>query len=133
MTSRHISVWIDAAPEVAYAIAADPEQLPRWASGLAAGKLRQTADGWVADSPMGAVTIEFSPVNDFGVLDHVVRLPSGEAVYNPMRVVPAGEGQQRCEVVFTVRQREGMTDEEFESDVATVAADLERLRGLVEG
>ena len=133
MTSRHVSVWIDAAPEVAYAIAADPEQLPRWASGLAAGKLRQTADGWVADSPMGAVTIEFSPVNDFGVLDHVVRLPSGEAVYNPMRVVPAGEGQQRCEVVFTVRQREGMTDEEFESDVATVAADLERLRGLVEG
>jgi polyketide cyclase/dehydrase/lipid transport protein len=133
VTSRHVSVWIDAAPEVAYAIAADPEQLPRWASGLAAGKLRQTADGWVADSPMGAVTIEFSPVNDFGVLDHVVRLPSGEAVYNPMRVVPAGEGQQRCEVVFTVRQREGMTDEEFESDVATVAADLERLRGLVEG
>jgi hypothetical protein len=131
--SRHVSVWIDAAPEVAYAIAADPEQLPRWASGLAEGKLRQTADGWVADSPMGEVTIEFSPGNDFGVLDHVVRLPLGESVYNPMRVVPAGEGQQRCEVVFTVRQREGMTDEEFESDAATVAADLERLRRLVEG
>ena len=37
MTSRHISVWIDAAPEVVYAIGADPEQLPRWASGLAEG------------------------------------------------------------------------------------------------
>ena len=34
---RHVSVWIDVAPEVAYAIAADPEQLPRWASGLAGG------------------------------------------------------------------------------------------------
>ncbi len=130
--SRHVSVWIDVAPEVAYAIAADPEQMPRWASGLAAGGLRQTADGWVADSPMGQVTVEFAPPNEYGVLDHVVRMPSGEAVYNPLRVIPAGEGQPRCEVVFTVRRREGMTDEEFEGDVATVTADLDRLRQLAE-
>ena len=133
MNSRHVSVWIDVAPDVAYAIAADPEQLPRWASGLAAGGLRQTADGWVADSPMGQVIVEFAPANDYGVLDHVVRLPSGEAVYNPLRVIPAGEGQPRCEVVFTVRRRPGMADEEFESDVMTVAADLDRLRRLAEG
>ena len=44
------STTIDAAPEVVYAIAADPQQLTRWASGLAAGGLRQTADGWVANS-----------------------------------------------------------------------------------
>ena len=54
------------------------------------------------------------------------------AVYNPLRVIPAGEGQARCEVVFTVRRRPEMTDEEFESDVATVAADLDRLRALAE-
>jgi hypothetical protein len=133
VTSRHVSVWIDAAPEVAYAIAADPAQLPRWASGLAEGALRRTADGWVADSPMGEVIIEFAPINEYGVLDHVVRMPSGEAVYNPLRVIPAGEGETRCEVVFTVRRRPGMTDEEFDSDVATVAADLDRLRQLAEG
>jgi hypothetical protein len=133
VTSRHVSVWIDAAPEVAYAIAADPAQLPRWASGLAEGALRRTADGWVADSPMGEVIIEFAPINEYGVLDHVVRMSSGEAVYNPLRVIPAGEGQARCEVVFTVRRRPGMTDEEFDSDVATVAADLDRLRQLAEG
>jgi hypothetical protein len=131
--SRHVSVWVDVAPDVVYAIAADPEQLPRWASGLADGALRRTADGWVADSPMGEVVIEFAPANEFGVLDHVVRMPSGEAVYNPMRVMPAGENRPRCEVVFTVRQRPGMTDEEFESDAATVAADLDRLRRLAEG
>ncbi|MDT5101470.1 MAG: hypothetical protein QOC76_5207 [Mycobacterium sp.] len=133
MTSRHVSVWIDAAPDVAYAIAADPAQLPRWASGLAEGALRRTADGWVADSPMGEVIIEFAPINEYGVLDHVVRMPSGEAVYNPLRVIPAGEGQARCEVVFTVRRRPGVTDEEFDSDIATVAADLDRLRQLAEG
>ncbi len=132
MTSRHVSVWVDVAPDVVYAIAADPQQLPRWASGLAESALRQTADGWVADSPMGEVIVEFAPPNEFGVLDHVVRMPSGEAVYNPLRVIPAGEGQRRCEVVFTVRRRAGMTDEEFESDVATVAADLDRLRRLAE-
>lgn len=133
MTSRHVSVWIDAAPDVAYAIAADPAQLPRWASGLAEGALRRTADGWVADSPMGEVIIEFAPINEYGVLDHVVRMPSGEAVYNPLRVIPAGEGQARCEVVFTVRRRPDVTDEEFDSDIATVAADLDRLRQLAEG
>jgi hypothetical protein len=128
-----VSVWVEAAPDVVYAIAADPGQLPRWASGLAEGALRQTADGWVADSPMGEVVIEFAPTNEFGVLDHVVRMPSGEAVYNPMRVVPAGEDELRCEVVFTLRKRAGMTDSEFDADAATVAEDLERLRRLAEG
>jgi len=132
MTSRHVSVWIDAAPEVAYAIAADPEQLPRWASGLAEGGLRQTADGWVADSPMGQVTVEFSPPNAFGVLDHVVRLPSGEAVYNPLRVIPGGVGKAQCEVLFTVRRRPGMTEAQFDADAAAVAADLDTLRRLLE-
>ncbi len=132
MTSRHVSVWVDAAPDVVYAIAADPTQLPRWASGLAEGALRQTAKGWVADSPMGEVTVEFAPANQFGVLDHVVRMSDGQTVYNPLRVVPAGEGEARCEVVFTVRRRADMTDEEFDRDVATVAADLERLRDLAQ-
>lgn len=132
MTSRHVSVWIDAAPEVVYAIAADPQQLPRWASGLAESALRQTAEGWVADSPMGEVIVEFAPANEYGVLDHVVRMPSGEAVYNPFRVIPAGEGQAACEAVFTVRRRPGMTDEEFDGDAATVAADLDRLKRLAE-
>jgi hypothetical protein len=139
MESRHVSVWIEAAPEATYEFAADPKTWPRWAAGLAAGGLRQTADGWVADSPMGRVIVEFSVPNTFGVLDHVVRLPSGEAVYNPMRVVPAGvsgpgeHGGPRCEVVFSVRRRPGMTSDEFEADAAAVAADLMTLKRLVEG
>jgi len=115
-----------------YEFAADPQTWPRWAAGLAEGGLRQSADGWVADSPMGLVTVEFTPANAFGVLDHVVRLPTGEAVYNPMRVIPGGVGEDRCEVLFTVRRRDGMTEEQFDADVAAVAADLETLRRLVE-
>jgi hypothetical protein len=131
-TSRHVSVWIDAAPEAVYEFAADPHEWRQWAAGLAAGGLRQTADGWVADSPMGQVTVEFSPPNEFGVLDHVVTLPSGEAVYNPLRVIPGGLGEARCEVLFTVRRRPGMTDADLDADAAAVAADLATLRRLLE-
>ncbi len=132
MESRHVSIWIDAAPEVVYDYAADPATWPRWAAGLAEGGLRQTADGWVADSPMGQVTVEFAPPNNFGVLDHVVHMPSGETVYNPMRVVPAGVGEPRCEMVFSVRRRPGMSDAQFDADAAAVAADLATLKRLVE-
>jgi len=132
MESRHVSIWIDVAPEVVYEFMADPQTWPRWAAGLAAGGLRRDADGWVADSPMGVVTVEFSPTNRFGVLDHVVLMPSGEQVYNPMRIVPAGVNVDRCEVLFTVRRRDGMTAEEFDADAAAVAADLATLKGLIE-
>jgi hypothetical protein len=67
------------------------------------------------------------------VLDHTVRLPSGEAVYNPMRVIPGVPPKAGCEVVFTLRRRPGVTDAEFEADAAAVAADLAALRGLCEG
>ena len=118
--SRHISAWIDADPKDVYAFAADRTELPRWAAGL-------------ADPTLSDAEVEFAPPNDFGVVDHVVRLPSGDAVYNPMRVIPAGGGDAGCEVVFTLRQRPGVTDEEFEADAAAVAADLATLRGLLEG
>ncbi|MDT7793523.1 MAG: hypothetical protein QOD59_2959 [Mycobacterium sp.] len=132
MESRHVSIWIEAAPAVVYAFASDPHGWRRWAAGLAEGGLRQSADGWVADSPMGEVTVEFAPPNEFGVLDHVVRLQSGEAMYNPLRVIPGGVGEARCEVLFSVRRRAGMTDAEFDADAAAVAADLNTLRQLLE-
>jgi hypothetical protein len=116
--SRHVSVWIDRPPGEVYAFAADPQHLPRWAAGLASG--------------LGDITVDFVPTNDLGVLDHVVTLPSGEAVYNPMRVMPAAtQGEARCEVVFTVRRR-GQTTEDFDADAAAVAADLKKLRSLLQ-
>jgi hypothetical protein len=119
-TSRHLSVWVEAPPEAVYALASDPAELPRWAAGL-------------ADPALADAEVEFVERNAFGVLDHVVRLPSGEVVYNPMRVIPAGPGVPRCEVVFTLRRRPELTDEQFEADAAAVIADLETLRGLIRG
>ena len=78
---------------------------------------------------MGRVGFAFAPRNELGVLDHEVRLPSGEVFYNPMRVVPDGE---TCEVVFTLRRQQGMSEAEFERDAAAVAADLANLKQLLE-
>ena len=73
--------------------------------------------------------MKFVPANDFGVLDHDVTLPDGAVVTNPFRII--ADGPDACDAVFTVRKRDGMTDEEFDADCAAVAADLARLRDLV--
>lgn len=67
--------------------------------------------------------------NAYGVLDHDVTLPSGETVYNPMRVIADGTG---CEVVFTLRRQPGMTDEDFARDADAVSADLTTLKEVLE-
>jgi hypothetical protein len=68
------------------------------------------------------------PVAD-GILDHDVFLPDGTVVRNPLRVLPDDDGS---EVVFTVFQRPGMSDDDFAADTDTVRDDLERLAGLLE-
>ena len=118
-SSRHVSRWIDADAATVYAFASDPRELPRWAAGL-------------ADPALANAEVRFAPPNEFGVLDHVVRLPGGEEFYNPMRVIPAGTDDGGCEVVFTLRRRPGVTDEEFDADAAAVAADLDTLRRVVQ-
>ena len=71
----------------------------------------------------------FAPRNDLGVLDHHLTLKSGEVIYVPMRVIADESGS---EVVFTVRRRPGMTDDEFKADGDAVAADLARLKRVLE-
>lgn len=128
--SRHISVWINRPADEVYRYAADPQHIPDWAAGLAMGELSRDGDSWMVDSPMGRVGIEFTPANELGVLDHVVTLPSGEAVFNPLRVVPGGPDWS--EVVFTLRRRAGMNDAEYEADAAAITVDLTSLKRILE-
>jgi hypothetical protein len=90
----------------------------------------ENVDGrWFVDTASGRVGFAFVERNTFGVLDHDVTLPSGEVIYNPMRVMRDGDG---CEVVFTLRRLPDMTDEDFERDAGLVQADLTRLKHLLE-
>jgi hypothetical protein len=122
--SRHISTAIDRSAADVYAYAADPANLPAWAAGVGRS-IAKVGGRWVADSPMGPVVIAFVGRNELGVLDHDVTLSSGETVYNPMRVIADGTG---CEVVFTLRRRPGVTDQDFERDAEAVASDLATLK-----
>jgi hypothetical protein len=126
--SRHVSTHIDRSAGAVYAYAGDPANLPSWAAGLS-GSIKQVDGEWVADSPLGRITVEFVVANDLGVLDHRVTVPSGETFYNPMRVLEDGSGS---EVVFTVRRQPAMSDADFERDVRAVTTDLDTLRQLLE-
>jgi hypothetical protein len=126
--SRHLSERISRPAADVYDYASNPAHLPAWAPGL--GSSVEHVDGqWFADSPMGRVSFAFVPRNEYGVLDHDVTLPSGEVIYNPMRVTRDGSGS---EVVFTLRRLPGMSDEDFERDAKSVAADLARLKRVLE-
>ncbi|QIK67756.1 SRPBCC family protein [Nocardioides sp. HDW12B] len=127
--TRHIDVHITRPMSEVYVFAADPLNLPRWASGLAGATVERDGEQWVTESPMGRVTFAFAPRNELGVLDHDVTLPSGQVVHNPVRVIRDGD---ECDVVFTLRQAPGTSDEEVERDAATVAADLTTLKAVVE-
>jgi hypothetical protein len=127
-TSLHLSEVVERSADEVYAFAADPAHFPQWAAGLS-GSIAHVGGQWVAESPLGRVVVEPAPPNAFGVLDHVVVLPSGERVLNPLRVLPLGDG---CEVVFSLRRRPGMTDDELEQDARAVRADLRALKRIVE-
>lgn len=126
----HLTVRIARpAPDV-YRYVAEPAHLPAWAHGLG-DTIEQTDGEWVARSGLlGRVTVTFTPENDLGVLDHYVTLPTGQTVHNPIRVIPYDA--DTCELVFTLRRQPAMTDTEFDRDAETVAADLARLKDLLE-
>ena len=126
--SRQISESIDRPAAEVYHYASDPAHLPEWAPGL--GSSVEDVDGrWFVETPAGRVGLAFVERNEFGVLDHEVTLPSGDVIYNPMRVVPDGDG---CEVVFTLRRLPDMSDADFERDAGLVQADLNRLKRVME-
>jgi hypothetical protein len=124
----HVGIAIDRPCNEVYAFAADPANLPRWASGLTTA-LEREGDVWIAQSPIGRIAIRFAGPNDLGVLDHWVTLPNGSTEYNPVRAYADGE---RTQVVFSVHRSPGFSDEQFAADAATVRADLETLKEVLE-
>jgi hypothetical protein len=125
----HITQTMNCPPKQVYAFVTDPQNLPRWASGLSKSQIRKVGEDWIADSPMGDVKVAFASANNWGIADHAVTLPDGKTVNNPLRINPNGEGS---EVVFTLFQLPGMSEPDYKADAATVAADLERLKSILE-
>jgi hypothetical protein len=126
--SKQITEWITRRARDVYEYASDPANLPQWAPGL--GSSVTNVDGqWYVETQSGRVGFAFVERNEYGVLDHTVTLPSGDVVYNPMRVVPHGDGS---EVMFSLRRLPDTSDEDFARDAGLVQADLARLKQVLE-
>ena len=126
--SRHLSVFVERPVGDVYAFVSDPANLPRWAPGLGSEVVQE--DGrWFVETPEGRAQVTFAPPNEFGVLDHVVRTPTGETVSVPLRAIADGDGS---EVVLTLRRAPWMTDADLERDTALVSADLALLKQVLE-
>ncbi|MES3040825.1 MAG: SRPBCC family protein [Pseudomonadota bacterium] len=129
--ARTLSICIRRSPTVVYEFMANPYSLPLWASGLGSSICAGASadEGWIAETGQGSITIHFSPINDFGVLDHVVTLTSGVSLFVPMRVLINGNGS---EVLLTLFRQQNMSDARFEADAEWVVRDLKALKLLLE-
>lgn len=127
-TVRKLSVAIDRPAGEAYEFLSQPENFPKWASGLSRS-LRLVDGEWIAETDAGPARVRFSEPNSFGVLDHAVTLPQGRSVYVPLRVVPRGRG---CELVLTLFRRSEMSDAQFAADAEWVMRDLGAAKRLLE-
>jgi hypothetical protein len=124
---KHISVSINRPAADVYQFAANPENFPKWVAFVQS--LTRQGDSWVGETTLGTIRIKFTPQNDFGIIDHLVTLPTGEAVENHMRVITNNKG---CEFIFTLFRLPGRTDEEFKEDANAVTKDLQKLKEIME-
>ena len=125
---RKLSVAIDRPAVEAYEFLSQPENFPKWASGLSRS-LRLVDGEWIADTDEGPARVRFSERNAFGVLDHAVTLPQGRSVYVPLRIVPRGRG---CQLELTLFRQAEMSDAQFAADAEWVMRDLGAAKRLLE-
>ncbi len=117
---RYLTISIERKPEMVYAFASNPENLPKWAAGLGHG-VKRAGDHWEVQTGDSNVGLRFTPHNDYGVLDHTVLLPDGTEVYVPMRVMPNGEGS---EVMLGLFRQPEMDNAAFDRDAGLMQNDL---------
>jgi hypothetical protein len=125
---RHVSVSIDRTPQEVYDFLSDAENfLPKWATGSKAF-LTRAEGGWIVESPVGKVKMQFAAKNTLGILDFDFILESGLTIHNPMRVIPNGNGS---ELIRTVLREPGMSGEGFAEETEWAVKDLARIRELL--
>jgi hypothetical protein len=124
---KNISVSINKPASEVYKFASNPENFPKWVAFIES--VSKQGDIWLGKSSLGDIKIKWSPLNEFGILDHHVTLPNGETVYNPMRIISNDKGS---EFVFTLFWMPGRTEKEFNEDAQSVTADLKKLKEIME-
>jgi hypothetical protein len=128
MQSKTLTASINRGTKSVYEYVSDLSNLPRWATTFCLS-IKKAGDDWIAQTPQGEARIRMTPRNDFGVLDHTVIPSPGVEIFVPVRVVKVKEGS---EIIFTLFQHPGMTNEQFEQDQKFVREDLASLKRILE-
>lgn len=126
--TTNITISINDSKQKVYQFASNPENFPKWLA-FVKSVSKKSDRVWIAESDLGKIEIELSPENEFGILDHEVKLPDGTKVYNPLRIIENGKGS---EVIFTLFKMPNKTEEEFNADSNLVKADLKTLKDILE-
>jgi hypothetical protein len=126
--SKTINISIKSDPKTVYEFISNLENLPKWAPSTFPS-IKEVNGEWLVDTPHGQNKVMLTEKNNFGILDHSVKLVSGVEVYVPMRVLKNGTGS---EVLLTIFQTSEMTDEAFIQDIKMVERDLNHLKTIIE-
>ena len=113
LRSTTLSISINRDPGTVYEFVLNPENLPRWAI-MAFRSVKQRNNKWIAETPKGPTKVSHTKRNEFGILNHYVKISSGVDVFVPMHVVQNGNGS---EMIFMVFQTTDMSEEKFAEDV----------------
>jgi hypothetical protein len=128
MKSKTLNISIKSDPKTVYEFLSNLENLPKWAPSTFPS-IKEVNGEWLVDTPHGKNKVMLTEKNNFGILDHSVKLVSGVGVYVPMRVLKNGTGS---EVLLTIFQTPEMTDEAFIQDIKMVERDLNHLKTIIE-
>ncbi|MFT3796194.1 hypothetical protein [Flavobacterium sp.] len=128
LPSKKISISINKPENEVYQYTSNPQNFPKWLASV--DSVTQQSDTvWTAETNFGNIEIELSPANNLGIVDHIVKLPNGAVVNNPLRILKSGTGS---EVVFTLFHLPNKTEQEFDQDAKLVEADLKTLKQILE-
>ena len=131
LASEVIKVSIRRPYAEVYEFLADPMNMTRWSSLPDSILEPQGGNDWLVDLPSGRTIIRFTPRNNFGILDYQIFQPGedpGPAI--PVRLIRNQDGADLHLVCFF---RDGISEEQFRSEVEWTASDLQRLKTLMEG
>lgn len=115
-------------PAAVYQFVYNFENFPRWAK-MFCLSVKRSNDEWIAETPQGPARVRLAKRNELGVLDHYVKPSPDLEVFVPMRVV---QNESGSEVIFTVFQLAGISDEQYAEDIKMVWQDLKNLKSVLE-
>ena len=88
LKSRTLSVSINSKPKTVYEFVLNLENFPKWAK-MFCRSIKLLNGEWIAEILQEQAKVRITKINDFGILDHYVKLlssPNVDEVFVPMRV-----------------------------------------------